>query len=87
MKLQNFLFIYDTLHGRLPTVLNYLFEPSNLQHKYPTNFSGHDQISLFKANTLSYGLNSTKYKSVSFWNIVAKKNCRYETPKTQKKLL
>ena len=73
VKLQNFLFIYDTLNGRLPTILNYLFEPSNLQHKYPTNFSGQHQIALFKANTLSYGLNSIKYKAVSFWNIVVKK--------------
>ena len=70
IKLQNFLYVYDCLHGRLPTSLNYVFEPSNLKHNYPTNFSVQHQIALFKANTQTYGLNSIKYKAITFWNIV-----------------
>ena len=73
IKLQNFLYVYDSLNRRLPTVLNNTFEPSNRKHLYPTKFSLQHQIPLFKVNTLAYGLNSIKYKAISFWNNMVKK--------------
>ena len=73
IKLQNFLYVYDSLHRRLSTVLNNTFEPSNQKHIYPTKFSLQHQIALFKVNTQAYSLNSIKYKATSFWNNMVKK--------------
>jgi len=73
IKLQNFLYVHDSLHEKLPTVLNKIFEPSNLKHNYCTRFSSQHQIPLYRVNTQIYGLNSIKYKAISFWNTMVNK--------------
>ena len=73
IKLQNFLYVYDSLNKRLPTALNNIFEPSNQKHNYPTKFSLQHQIASCKVNTVTYGLNSIKYKATSFWNSMVNK--------------
>ena len=72
-KLQNFLYVYDSLNRRLPTALNNNFEPANQKHNYPTKFSLQHQIALCKVNTETYGLNSIKFKATSLWNSLVNK--------------
>ena len=73
IKLQIFLYVHDSLHSKLPTVLNNNFEPSYLKHNYQTRFSSQHQIHLYRVNTQTYGLNSIRYKAISFWNSLVNK--------------
>ena len=73
VKLLNFLYVYDSINGNLPSSLNYNFKPVHSIHSYNTRGSAQNQLILPKARTQVYGLNSIKYKSTHTWNTMIKK--------------
>ena len=68
IKLQNFVYIHDSINGNLPSSLINIFEPTKQLHIYNTRGASHHQISIPKANTLVYGIRSIKYQSIQFWS-------------------
>ena len=72
IKLQNFLFVYDSLKGNLPTVLNKTFTYSRDIHDHNTRNSSLNHLTLPKVNTSIYGLKSVIYQAGSFWNNITK---------------
>ena len=72
IKLINFLYVYDSFKGNLPTSLNYTFKSVLSVHNYNTRGSALNQIALPKERTQVYGLNCVKYKSAQLWNTTVK---------------
>ena len=75
IKLQNFMYVYQSINGNLPITLNNIFKPTETLHGHNTRGSSHHQLSIPKANTLVYGIKSINYQSIQFWNFCSlKKN-------------
>ena len=70
IKLQNFVYIHDSINGNLPSSLINIVEPTKQLHRYNTRGASHHQISIPKANTLVYGIRSIKYQFIQFWNFI-----------------
>ena len=68
VKLQNFMFVHNSLNNKLPTPLNNAFTFISENHSQNTRASSQNKISLPNARTSLYGLNSIKYRSVAAWN-------------------
>ena len=72
VKMQNFLCVHDSLRGSLPSVHNNIFQPSKINHNYPTTCSNQHHIALDHVKTQTFGTNSIKYQATTFWNKVMK---------------
>ena len=70
IKLQNFMYIYQSINGNLPITLRNIFKPTETLHGHNTRGSSHHQLSIPKANTLVYGIKSINYQSMQFWNFI-----------------
>ena len=58
VQLQNFLFAHDYFHNELPVTFNTIFIDVGNVHSYETRGSKKHQISLPRARTQAYGINS-----------------------------
>ena len=85
VKLNNFLLVHDHYHNKLPATLKNIFSYTKDVHSHNTRGSKHHHISLPKVNTKTYGINSIKYQSITFWNSINSKLWNYQLP-LQKKL-
>ena len=72
IKLQNFLFAYDNLKNTLPSTLKDSFITVDTVHKHNTRSVTYKQYKVPSVRTQIYGVNSIKFKSVSFWNYINK---------------
>ena len=68
VKLQNFLFVHNTLRGNIPVPLRNSFQISADTYLYDTRAAGQHKLVLPKVRTQPYGLNSIKYCSAALWN-------------------
>ena len=72
LNLQNFLLVYDSLKGNLPSALNKTFTFVRDMHEHNTRSSVLNQVTLPKVKTQIYGLKSVIYQAGSFWNSIMK---------------
>ena len=68
IKLQNFIFVHNSLKGNLPSSLKDSFQITADTHSFNTRGASQFKMKLPKARTM-YGINSIKYQSAAFWNI------------------
>ena len=73
IKLQNFLFAYDNLKNNLPSTLQNSFTTVDNVHLHETRSVTYKQYKVPTVRTQVYGVNSIKFKSVSFWNYMNKR--------------
>ena len=71
VNLQNFLFVHNSLNGSLPLPLLDCFEVAS--DTFNSRGSLQSKIVLPKVRTVNYGLNSIRYRSASFWNLMVSK--------------
>ena len=71
VNLQNFLFVHNSLNGSLPFPLLDCFEVAS--DTFNSRGSLQSKIVLPKVRTVNYGLNSIRYRSASFWNLMVSK--------------
>ena len=71
--LQNFLYVHDSLNGKLPRALNNNFVYINDQHDYNTRIACQFQVKTPKVNTQAYGINSISFQSTHTWNFFQNK--------------
>ena len=86
VQLQIFLFAHDYCHNKLPVTFNNIFINVGNVHSYETRGSKKHQISLPRARTHAYGINSIKYKTVKFWNEMVMKLTKFDFPSKRKSL-
>ena len=86
VQLQNFLFAHDYFHNKLPATFNNIFINVGNVHSYETRGSKKHQISLPRARTQAYGINSIKYKTVTFWNEMVMELTKFDLPLKRKSL-
>ena len=72
VKIQNFVYVLESIKGNLPTALNNSFELTKNIYEYNTRGSLQYNVSVPKAHTQMYGIKSIKYQSVQFWNHIMK---------------
>ena len=70
VKLQNFVFVHNSLNDNLPLPLRNTFQVVADINSYNTRASDQHKIALPKVRTLYYGLNSIKYRSAAHWNLL-----------------
>ena len=68
VKLQNFLYVHDSLKGVLPKALKNSFQIAAELYEHDTRAASQCKIALPKARTQNYGIHSIKYKSPAIWN-------------------
>ena len=71
VKLQNFLFVHNSLNNKLPKPLrnSFTFMAETFSN---TRSTIQNKMALPKARTLTYGLHSISYCSAAMWNVIAK---------------
>ena len=69
IKLQNFLYVTNSLNGNLPSTLEDFTFTQNA-HKYNTHGSAQHQIVIPKVKTLIYGIRRIKYQSIQIWDFI-----------------
>ena len=69
VKLQNFLYVHNSINGSLPEALRNSFQMTSAIHDFDTRGSSQCKVILPKVRTLNYGLNSINYKSAASWNL------------------
>ena len=72
IKLQNFLYVYDTIKCNLPSVLNNNYRFIHDVHDYNTRSAHTNQVFLPKAKTIIYGIMSVSFQSGLYWNEIIK---------------
>ena len=72
VKIQNFVYVLESIKGNLPIALNKSFELTKNIYEYNTRGSLQYNVSVPKARTQMYGIKSIKYQSVQFWNHIMK---------------
>ena len=70
IKLQNFLYVTNSINGNLPSTLKDKFTFTKNAHKYNTHGSAQHQIVIPKVKTLKYGIRSIKYQSIQIWDFI-----------------
>ena len=70
VKIQNFYFVHNSLKGTLPTALKNHFQVAADNHSQNTRGASQYKLTLPKARTLSYGINSIIYQATAFWNTI-----------------
>ena len=86
VQLQNFLFARDYFHHKLPVTFYNIFINVENVHSYETRGSKKHQISLPRARTQAYGINSIKYKTVKLWIEMVMKLTKFDLPLKRKPL-
>ena len=71
VRLQNFLYVHDSLNGSLPKALKNSFQITADLYNHDTRSASHYKIVLPKARTLNYGIFSIKYQASAIWNTMA----------------
>ena len=69
VKLQNFLYVHNSINGTLPVALRNSFQMTADIHDFNTRGSAQCKVILPKARTLNYGLNCINYQSSASWNL------------------
>ena len=72
LKIQNFVYVLESIKGNLPIALNNSFELTQNIYEYNTRGSLQYHVSVPKALTQMYGIKSIKYQYVQFWNHIMK---------------
>ena len=70
VKLQNFLFVHNSLNNNLPLPLQNTFKVAADNYVYNTRASEQHKIVLPKIRTSYYGLFCIKYRSGAHWNLL-----------------
>ena len=70
LKLQNFLYVHNSLNNEVPKPLNNSFTFMTKSCSY-TRSTVQNKMALPKVRTMAYGLFSIKYCSSALWNVVA----------------
>ena len=70
IKLQNFIYDHNSLKGNLPLPLKDSFKIAADTYTFNTRGASQNKMILPKARTQFYGINSIKYQSAAFWNII-----------------
>ena len=70
VKLQNFLYVHNSLNNQVPEPLKDAFTFMT-ERCSATRSTVKNKLALPKVRTLPYGLNSIKYRSVAIWNVAA----------------
>ena len=70
IKLQNFIYVHNSLKGNLPLPLKDSFKIAADTYTFNTRGASQNKMVLPKARTQYYGINSIKYQSAAFWNII-----------------
>ena len=70
IKLQNFLYVHNSLKGYLPLPLKNSFNVAADTYSVNTRGASQYKILLPKARTQNYGINSIQYQSAAYWNII-----------------
>ena len=81
------MYVFDSIKGNLPTILNYNFNPILNIHSYNTRCAEQHQMTLPQVKTQIYGLKSIKYQSTHIWNTLVNKFPEKELHKTVKTIL
>ena len=69
----NFMYVFDSIKGNLPIILNYNFTTILNLHFYNTRSAEQHQMTLPRVNTQIYGIKSIKYQSTHIWNTLVNK--------------
>ena len=72
-NLQKIFFVYDSIKGNLPSVLNTNFTVFQNLHNLYTRASSQMMLELPKANTERYGISSIKFRAAHIWNYLLNK--------------
>ena len=72
IKLQNFLYVYDSLKCNLPSALNNNYRFIHDIHDYYTRSSFLNQVYLPKTRTKIHGIMSVNFQSGLYWNEIMK---------------
>ena len=70
VKLQNFLHVHSSFKGNLPFPLKDEFQVTTDSYSINTRGAAKFKIILPKVRTQNYGINSIKYQSAAFWNVI-----------------
>ena len=71
VKIQNFIYVHNSLKGNIPEALKNSFQTSDNIFSYNTRAPKYQHnMKLPKARTQPYGLNSIKYCSAAQWNVI-----------------
>ena len=70
VKLQNFIFVHNSLNDNLPLSLKNTFKITADKYVYNTRASAQHIIELPKVRTSYYGLYSIRYRSSAHWNLL-----------------
>ena len=68
VKIQNIIYVLNSLKGDLPVALKDSFKTTAEAYTYNTRSASQYKIILPKARTQNYGINSIKYRSAACWN-------------------
>ena len=71
VTLKNLLFIHDFFNNNLPESFTGYFKLSRNMHSHHTRNSARGHLYVPKTNSVRFGTNSFKLKSIHAWNIVA----------------
>ena len=69
VRLQNFLYVHNSINGTLPVALRNLFQMAADTHEINTRGASQCKVTLPKARTQNYGINSINYQSAASWNL------------------
>ena len=70
VKIQNIIYVLNSLKGDLPLALKDSFKTAAEVYTYTTRSASQYKIILPKVRTQNYGINSIKYRSAACWNAI-----------------
>ena len=73
VTLKNLIFVHDFFNNNLPVSFAGYFILSSNIHSYPTRTSSRGHIHVPNTNSVKFGTNSFKIKTIHAWNILASK--------------
>ena len=68
IKLQNFLYVYDSFSSNIPSSLRNTFSFVNTRHGHHTRINQQKCVNLPISKTIEYGINSICGQSARIWN-------------------
>ena len=68
VSLKNFLYVFDSFSGKIPSSLRNIFSYIHLRHEHQTRISSQNCVNLPISRTLEYGINSINGQSARNWN-------------------
>ena len=70
VKLQNFFYVHNSIKGNLPVALTNSFQVAADSYSHNTRGASQFKMALPKVRTLTYGINSIRYRSAADWNLM-----------------